>query len=430
MTNNTPKNNELLNAYISATEISNRGVIWLDSKGNIVGVNQNFAQQSGYEKGDLVGKKVFEINPYLSVMGWRKLWKLLVSEKKHIQEGEHLMANGELMPVKIRWVLVKVSGEEYVCGIVEDLFSSNRYENLLNIASDISRIVAWEWDVLHDRLFFTSQLGQLLKLDIDQTLDAKNTNVLLLQLLDAQSMKKLLFKTTEAIKSGKPFDIELNLRNRGTNIPATLVLHARPLVIEDRTLKIYGTVQDLSNKSDFPEELYLTNFCMDYAQECILWVDETGQVIYANQAAALTYDYVPEDFKTKTVADFIPIFKEEAYSEHWEELKERSMMEYEAIHQRSDGSQFPVWVSHNFIRYQNKTINCIFLKDLTEQKLEQDQWKITQLTVDKAKEMIFWIREDGSFEYVNDSVCEILGYSKKEIFEISPFSFNDHFSMK
>ena len=153
MTNNTPKNNELLNAYISATEISNRGVIWLDSKGNIIGVNQNFAQQSGYEKGDLAGKKVFEINPYLSVMGWRKLWKLLVTEKKHIQEGEHLMANGELMPVKIRWVLVKISGEEYVCGIVEDLFSANRYENLLDIASDISRIVAWEWDVLQNRLF-------------------------------------------------------------------------------------------------------------------------------------------------------------------------------------------------------------------------------------------------------------------------------------
>jgi len=397
MTNNVSKNNELLNAFISATEISNRGAIWLTSKGSIVGVNQNFAQQIGYEKKDFVGKMIFEINPYFSVMDWRKLWNLLLIEKQHIQEGEHLSATEELIPVKIRWELVEIGDEQYVCGIVEDLISSNRYEDLLNIASEISNVVAWEWDVLH-------------------------------KILASRSLKMLLFKITASIKSGDSFDLELNLRNKGTAIPASIILNARPLVVEDRTLKIYGTIQDLSNIADLPEKLYLTNFCMDYAQECILWVDETGQVIYANQAAALTYDYLPEEFKTKTVTDFIPIFKEKEYSQHWEELRERGMMEYEAIHQKKDGSLFPVWVSLNFIRYKDKTINCIFLKDLTDQKAQEDQWKLTQLTVDMANEMIFWIRPDGSYEYVNDKVCETLGYSREEIFEISPFSIIEEYS--
>lgn len=421
--------NRLLNAYIAATEISNRGAIWLNAKGIVLGVNQKFAEQIGYTKDAINDKMIFEINPHLSVMAWRKLWKQLLAEQQVIADAEHLTANDDLFPVKVRWELVRIEDEKYACGIVEDLIAASRYKDLLNVASEISKVAAWEWDVIHQQFYFTNQFNSLLNLPDTTILDSDNISAFLSQTLTSQSFKSLEKKALAALKTGIPFEVELDLRPRGTGMLTSLNLTAKPLFIEERTVKMYGTIQDLSTISGRTEEMYLTNFCMDYGQECILWVNEKGEVIYANQAAALTYDYLQEEFKTKTVFDFVVKFsnQEMDYAEHWQELAEKGMMEQESIHYRKDGTAFPVWVSHNYITYQNQAFNCLFLKDLTEQKIQENQWKLTQFAVDKAGEMIFWVREDGSFEYVNDKVCEILGYDQQEIFEIDPFSISGDF---
>lgn len=425
-------NNKLLSVYINATEINTQGVIWLTQKGIILGVNSSFAEQVGYEKEALNGKMIFEINPHLSLMAWRKLWKQLLKEQQVIIEAEHLTASDELFPVKVRWELIEIEGKQYGCGIVEDLIAANRYEDLLNIASEISRVAVWEWDVIRQEFFFTQQFNRLLNFSEDIQLNRANIEVFLGRTLSSQSFKKLQTETIAAIKSGEPFELELELRPRDKVIITALNLTAKPLFIEERTVKIYGTIQDLSSISGRTDEMYLTTFCMEYGQECILWVNDKGQVIYANQAAALTYDYTQEEFKTKTVFDFVVKFrnKEVDYQKHWQDLAEKGMMEYESIHFKKDGHLFPVWISHNYITYQNQSFNCLFIKDLTDQKVQENRWKLTQFTVDKAGEMIFWVREDGCFEYVNDKACEVLGYTIEEIYTIDPFSISGDFPKK
>ncbi|MEM1124913.1 MAG: PAS domain S-box protein, partial [Bacteroidota bacterium] len=424
--------NELLGAYIAATEISNRGAIWLNPKGIVLGVNKTFAEQVGYGKHDLDGKMIFEINPHLSLMAWRKLWKQLQEAQRVIMDAEHLTANDTLFPVEVRWELVLIEGEKYACGVVEDLIAASRYKDLLNMASEITKVAAWEWDVLHKKFFLTPQFFHLLCLPEDTKIDAENVNTFLSQNLTSQSFKRLETKAINALKSGESFSLELELRPRGNSMINALNLTAKPLFIEDRTVKMYGTIQDLSTISGRTEEMYLANFCMDYGQECVLWVDDKGSVIYANQAAALTYDYTQEAFKTKTVYDFVLDFKENKkdYAEHWQELGEKGMMDYESLHLKQDGTTFPVWNSHNYITYQNKAFNCLFLKDLTDQKIQEDQWRLTQFSIDNAKEMIFWVKADGSFEYVNSKACDILGYDAQEIFAIDPFSISGDFPKK
>lgn len=58
---------------------------------------------------------------------------------------------------------------------------------------------------------------------------------------------------------------------------------------------------------------------------------------------------------------------------------------------------------------------AIVVVDLTASKKAQEQLRFTQFSVDHAQDMVFWIKPDGSFFYVNDQVCKVLGYDRRQL---------------
>lgn len=45
----------------------------------------------------------------------------------------------------------------------------------------------------------------------------------------------------------------------------------------------------------------------------------------------------------------------------------------------------------------------------------------TQVSIDRAREAVFWIAQDGGFLYVNDAACGDLGYNREELLRLSVF---------
>jgi len=63
--------------------------------------------------------------------------------------------------------------------------------------------------------------------------------------------------------------------------------------------------------------------------------------------------------------------------------------------------------------------------DVTTAKEHEKQYRIAKETIDKAPIIIEWIKEDGSYHYVNQRAVEVAGWTKEEfyekkIFEIDP----------
>ena len=50
--------------------------------------------------------------------------------------------------------------------------------------------------------------------------------------------------------------------------------------------------------------------------------------------------------------------------------------------------------------------------------------QLTQFTVDKSSDAIFWVKSDGHFSYVNDAACTSLGYTRNELFELAAYDIN------
>ena len=66
-------------------------------------------------------------------------------------------------------------------------------------------------------------------------------------------------------------------------------------------------------------------------------------------------------------------------------------------------------------------------REIAEHKLAQDALRLTQFSVDKASDAVFWIGSDAKFLYVNDATIQILGYSRDELLSMTVHDIDPNF---
>jgi PAS domain S-box-containing protein len=65
--------------------------------------------------------------------------------------------------------------------------------------------------------------------------------------------------------------------------------------------------------------------------------------------------------------------------------------------------------------------------DITDRKRSDVSLRLTQFTVDRGSESIYWMGPDGRLIYVNDRTCETLGYSREELLSMKIQEINPEF---
>jgi PAS domain S-box-containing protein len=59
--------------------------------------------------------------------------------------------------------------------------------------------------------------------------------------------------------------------------------------------------------------------------------------------------------------------------------------------------------------------------DITERRQAEEALRLTQFTVDKARDAIYWVDADARIFYVNEAACRALGYSREELLGLTVF---------
>ncbi len=65
--------------------------------------------------------------------------------------------------------------------------------------------------------------------------------------------------------------------------------------------------------------------------------------------------------------------------------------------------------------------------DVTERKLAETTLHLTQFSVDRATDCLYWIASDGRFQFVNDTACRFLGYSREQLLTFSLMDIDPYF---
>ncbi len=64
------------------------------------------------------------------------------------------------------------------------------------------------------------------------------------------------------------------------------------------------------------------------------------------------------------------------------------------------------------------------VQDISSISLRSEEMYLAQYTIEHSKEMIFWIRADGSFYYTNKKASEIFGYTSEELAQLNVTDLN------
>lgn len=125
---------------------------------------------------------------------------------------------------------------------------------------------------------------------------------------------------------------------------------------------------EITNRKKAESILERVRYSIDKVTDTILWVDENGKFIDANEGACQNLGYDYQELMTKGVADIDPYFSEKQWPSHWEEITKRGKMVLESVHQTKDGNRFPVEIILHNQKFQNKRYNCVYARDITERK--------------------------------------------------------------
>jgi len=153
-------------------------------------------------------------------------------------------------------------------------------------------------------------------------------------------------------KDGTPLDLEISL-NRFPSQGKTY---------------IQAIGRDITRRKQTEAELLRTQFAMDRAAYSILWVNEEGRLVYANDAACASMGYTRDELLAMTVFDIDPDFRIENWEQHKKDMRRLGSMSFESRHATKDGRIFPVEVTTNYFEFDGRFMACAFDHDISERK--------------------------------------------------------------
>ncbi|MEJ2614339.1 MAG: PAS domain S-box protein, partial [Ignavibacteriaceae bacterium] len=156
-----------------------------------------------------------------------------------------------------------------------------------------------------------------------------------------------------------------------------------------------------------------------------------GKIGVFNKAYCNLLGYNEEELKKLNWKDLTP--------DEWKTIEEKKLAElelsgnpvrYEKEYFSKNGKRIPVelLVHKSFDEKDSLKYFYAFVTDISERKKIEEALLYTQFSVDKARDAIFWIQEDGKLVYVNEAACKSLEYSKEELLSLSLFDIDPYFN--
>lgn len=175
---------------------------------------------------------------------------------------------------------------------------------------------------------------------------------------------------TEAINLSKPWHYQGRFRKKSGEL-IWFSGDAMPNQEEGGTV-YYGVLQDISQRKEMAESLQVTQFCLDKATLGIYRIGTDGQILDANESAAASLGYSPEEFSHLTIFDLDTKVSRDNWAASWANLQARKSARFETLYRRKDGRETPVEITSNLLEYEGQQFAIAFVQDITARKRDAE----------------------------------------------------------
>lgn len=365
------------NIFNLLSEGVSEGIIVVNTKQIIVASNTSSEQMFGYKKDEVIGKPLELLIPKRYHQHHEHHVKGFIdkNQKRQMGHGRELFGinkNGIEFPVEAGLNPFEFNGATYVMALIIDITERKAIENDLKMKSAalqsasngivIADALKNDFPIIYANESFQTLTGfslaeilgkNCLFLEVDTDEQSK-----------IESLKKLL-KNGESSQA-----IIKNYKKDGTLFYNDLYI--TPIKNSAGVITNFIAIQnDLTERVTLQQEKEHWAKIFDESQnEIYLFDKDSLQFINANQGAQANIGYTLSELKELTAIMIKPEFDEIAFRKIISPLlnKEIEKLKFETIHQRKNGTQYPVEVHLQLSRFGANDIFLAIILDITERK--------------------------------------------------------------
>ncbi|NRD24626.1 PAS domain S-box protein [Winogradskyella litoriviva] len=365
---------EVFNILLEAVS---EGVIIVDNNQLIVDINTTAESIFGYEKNELINKKL----------------NLLIPSKYHHKHKQHfidfikedkkrsmvdaidiygLKKSGDVINIEIELNPFKIYDKNYVMALIKDVSAIKETEKNLMLKSSalqsaINGIVITDAQKPDNPIiYFNAAFQNLTGYSSEEIL---NHNCRFLQGKDRN--QEPLKELRQAVKKGKSCQVTLrNYKKDGTLFWNDLYI--MPIIDNKGVVTNFIGIQNdvtLRKKTE-AERNHLATIFDESLNEIYVFDAKTLKFINANYGAQKNLGYTIEELKTMTPLDLKTEIHQIEFKKHVEKLLKKNVekLEFENVHQRKDGTTYPVEVHMQLSSLGERDVIVVIILDITERK--------------------------------------------------------------
>ena len=284
--------------------------------------------------------------------------------------------------------------------------NEQKFRSLVENSSDMIALLSAEAKILYASTSTTKILGYQLYeyvghhiLDFIHLEDVNDIRLKLSQLLEGP--EKIVYGTCRFLdKKG----VWRWLEGTGKNLLHDPVIKA-----------IVVNYRDITERK-IAEERH--RYILEAALDAFISIDEQGKIIEWNHQAELTFGWPRQDVLGKFLSEIIiPASQREAHRkgiERYLQINDSRILnrriEIMALHRH--GYEFPTELTITPISLGDRIVFSAFLRDITEQKKEEERLK---LVVEASPNAIIMVTAEGNISLVNAQTEKLFGYQRQEL---------------
>ncbi|MEO1655041.1 MAG: sigma 54-interacting transcriptional regulator, partial [Bacteroidota bacterium] len=115
--------------------------------------------------------------------------------------------------------------------------------------------------------------------------------------------------------------------------------------------------------------LEITGYLMEALPYGMLWMDQAGNIVFANQKIAQEAGYTRKELRGMQIYDINPRTDPEAWRRHWEILTRDKSNYFKTYHQKKDGTFYAVEVHAYFFSNMRNQYICALIRDISQSYL-------------------------------------------------------------
>ena len=372
-------------------------VVWADEDGHIIYANAKFCKAVGYSKRECTKLTVTDINVTVTPESWKNHWQEVMENGSVRFKATHKTKGGKFYDVEVSVQHFSYNGNNYICGVVNELNESTFYKNLIDNTQSIANVGGWELNLQDGAILATN-----CALDI---LDAENSEDLtppkvIHKFKDSGRFKFLL---GQVIRKGIAFD---ELFETKDSPPRYIRAVAKPILKGDKIYKILGVYQDVTEIKHKENDVTLYKTVIDNVEDLIYVYNDKGELLLYSESLIEKLGYSKEELDQMGMFDLDTAVTEEFYNAHFDVLRTKGSHRFEWLISRKDGTMFPVDITSSHLKYYDEDYSCSVVRDITAKKMRDLQLYEALEEIKSLKD-----RLENENEYLQEEISNKINFN-------------------